>query len=175
MADRRGGPQRGRGGSRGPSDRGHRGRGRGGGGAGGNGPQTGSGTATQVPTAADKKRENILDLNKYMDKEIRVRFNGGREVTGLLKGFDQLMNLVLDNVKERTQGEFSFSSCSRSSFPVRQTSRPSLFSMSRVCSLSCVGKLVLCNTACANCQQTKKGIHRHGIWVCSSRAAHCWF
>ncbi|PYI05583.1 U6 snRNA-associated Sm-like protein LSm7 [Aspergillus sclerotiicarbonarius CBS 121057] len=46
------------------------------------------------------KKENILDLNKYMDKEVRVKFNGGREVTGLLKGYDQLMNLVLDDVKE---------------------------------------------------------------------------
>lgn len=26
-------------------------------------------------------------------------------VTGTLKGFDQLMNLVLDNVKETTRGE----------------------------------------------------------------------
>ncbi|OJI85026.1 hypothetical protein ASPTUDRAFT_100295, partial [Aspergillus tubingensis CBS 134.48] len=46
------------------------------------------------------KKENILDLNKYMDKEVRVKFNGGREVVGLLKGYDQLMNLVLDDVKE---------------------------------------------------------------------------
>ncbi|KAJ1710040.1 small nuclear ribonucleoprotein (LSM7) [Aspergillus flavus] len=46
------------------------------------------------------KKENILDLSKYMDKEVRVKFNGGREVVGTLKGFDQLMNLVLDDVKE---------------------------------------------------------------------------
>ena len=25
------------------------------------------------------KKENILDLTKYMDKEITVKFNGGRE------------------------------------------------------------------------------------------------
>ncbi|TPR11125.1 SET domain family protein [Aspergillus niger] len=35
-----------------------------------------------------------------MDKEVRVKFNGGREVIGTLKGYDQLMNLVLDDVKE---------------------------------------------------------------------------
>ncbi|KAG8528792.1 uncharacterized protein KY384_006480 [Bacidia gigantensis] len=46
------------------------------------------------------KKENILDLSKYMDKGIRVKFNGGREVEGVLKGYDQLMNLVLDEVKE---------------------------------------------------------------------------
>lgn len=35
-----------------------------------------------------------------MDKEVCVKFNGGREITGTLKGYDQLMNLVLDDVKE---------------------------------------------------------------------------
>ncbi|KAL6882415.1 U6 snRNA-associated Sm-like protein LSm7 [Trichoderma longibrachiatum] len=46
------------------------------------------------------KKENILDLAKYMDKEIIVKFNGGREVRGTLKGYDALMNLVLDQVQE---------------------------------------------------------------------------
>ncbi|KEZ43013.1 hypothetical protein SAPIO_CDS5085 [Scedosporium apiospermum] len=50
------------------------------------------------------KKENILDLNKYMDKRITVKFNGGREVTGSLKGFDALMNLVLDEVEEPHEG-----------------------------------------------------------------------
>ncbi|KAK4505776.1 hypothetical protein PRZ48_003741 [Zasmidium cellare] len=85
-ANFRGGGGRGRGdrGGRGGGDRG----GRGGGNAGG-----------------DRKKENILDLSKYMEKEISVKFNGGREVTGTLKGYDQLMNLVLDNVKEVTRDE----------------------------------------------------------------------
>ncbi|EFE31190.1 U6 snRNP-associated protein Lsm7, partial [Trichophyton benhamiae CBS 112371] len=51
------------------------------------------------------KKENILDLTKYMDKEVNVKFNGGREVTGVLKGYDQLMNLVLDDVKETMRGK----------------------------------------------------------------------
>ncbi|OTB07355.1 hypothetical protein M426DRAFT_30263, partial [Hypoxylon sp. CI-4A] len=46
------------------------------------------------------KKENILDLSKYTDKRITVKFNGGREVTGTLKGYDALMNLVLDDVQE---------------------------------------------------------------------------
>ncbi|CAH2353428.1 U6 snRNA-associated Sm-like protein LSm7 [[Candida] railenensis] len=46
------------------------------------------------------KREAILDLNKYKDQQIRVKFIGGRQVVGTLKGFDQLMNLVLDDVVE---------------------------------------------------------------------------
>jgi U6 snRNA-associated Sm-like protein LSm7 len=35
-----------------------------------------------------------------MDKKVNVKFNGGREVTGTLKGYDALMNLVLDDVEE---------------------------------------------------------------------------
>ena len=63
------------------------------------------------------KREAILDLSKYANQRIRVKFTGGREgmrhsandyvicstiklVTGVLKGFDQLLNLVLDEVEE---------------------------------------------------------------------------
>ncbi|KAK9322184.1 hypothetical protein V1517DRAFT_324282 [Lipomyces orientalis] len=51
------------------------------------------------------KKEAILDLAKYQDREIRVKFAGGREVTGILKGYDQLMNLVLDDVVEHLRGE----------------------------------------------------------------------
>ncbi|KJX98976.1 unnamed protein product [Zymoseptoria tritici ST99CH_1A5] len=82
-----------RGGRGGRGDRGGRGGGDRGGRGGGNAP------------AGDRKKENILDLSKYMDKDINVKFNGGREVTGTLKGYDQLMNLVLDNVKEMTRDE----------------------------------------------------------------------
>lgn len=57
----------GRGGGRG-GDRGGRGGGRGGHAAGGAAGQT------ERP-----KKENILDLSKYMDKRITVKFNGGRE------------------------------------------------------------------------------------------------
>lgn len=47
-----------------------------------------------------KRKESILDLSKYLEKSIRVKFAGGREATGILKGFDQLLNLVLDNTME---------------------------------------------------------------------------
>ena len=110
----------------GSSNRGGRGGGRGDSKAGGN---AATGTTGEKP-----KKENILDLSKYMDKEISVKFNGGREgmslycpstagsiapstsgarseanescdaVTGTLKGYDQLMNLVLDDVQELLRG-----------------------------------------------------------------------
>ncbi|XP_064596210.1 U6 snRNA-associated Sm-like protein LSm7 [Liolophura sinensis] len=47
-----------------------------------------------------KKKETILDLSKYLDKPIRVKFSGGREASGMLKGFDPLLNLVLDGTTE---------------------------------------------------------------------------
>ena len=42
----------------------------------------------------------IIDLEKCIDKEVRVTFQGGREVRGVLKGFDQLVNIVLDDCVE---------------------------------------------------------------------------
>ncbi|KAI9090059.1 U6 snRNA-associated Sm-like protein LSm7 [Phlyctochytrium arcticum] len=79
MADRGRSNNRGRGG---PNSRGASRGGRGGHGGGG------------------QKKENILDLQKHMDKKIHVKYTGGREVIGTLKGFDQLLNLVLDDTEE---------------------------------------------------------------------------
>ena len=44
-----------------------------------------------------------MDLKKHLDKEVRVKFQGGREVKGILKGFDPLVNLVLDETVEFLQ------------------------------------------------------------------------
>merc|ERR1712227_1118847 len=40
------------------------------------------------------------DLRRYMDKKLALRLNAGRRVTGTLRGFDQFMNLVLDETIE---------------------------------------------------------------------------
>ncbi|KAH7927224.1 U6 snRNA-associated Sm-like protein LSm7 [Leucogyrophana mollusca] len=75
-----------------------RGRGSARGGRGGSAPR-----GRAPPTSGDlnkSKREAILDLSKYVNERIRVKFTGGREVTGILKGYDQLLNLVLDEVEE---------------------------------------------------------------------------
>ncbi|KAJ2500781.1 U6 snRNP-associated protein Lsm7 [Coemansia sp. RSA 1972] len=58
------------------------------------------GSADNRDNKEKKKRDAILDLKKYSDKSIRVKFIGGREVTGVLKGFDQLLNIVLDEAVE---------------------------------------------------------------------------
>ncbi|EKX50404.1 hypothetical protein GUITHDRAFT_103637 [Guillardia theta CCMP2712] len=48
---------------------------------------------------ADKKQA-VLDLSRHVDQKVRVKFSGGREVEGRLKGFDTLVNLVLDECIE---------------------------------------------------------------------------
>ncbi|XP_004632993.2 U6 snRNA-associated Sm-like protein LSm7 [Octodon degus] len=58
------------------------------------------GTADSGEDKEKKKKESILDLSKYIDKTIRVKFQGGREASGILKGFDPLLNLVLDGTIE---------------------------------------------------------------------------
>ncbi|XP_043708362.1 probable small nuclear ribonucleoprotein G [Telopea speciosissima] len=37
------------------------------------------------------------DLKKYMDKKLQIKLNANRIVVGTLRGFDQFMNLVIDN------------------------------------------------------------------------------
>lgn len=37
------------------------------------------------------------ELRKFMDKKLSITLNANRHVTGVLRGFDQFMNVVLDN------------------------------------------------------------------------------
>lgn len=50
-----------------------------GGGRGGHGADSGASGGTQQQERERPKKENILDLAKYVDKRITVKFNGGRE------------------------------------------------------------------------------------------------
>jgi U6 snRNA-associated Sm-like protein LSm7 len=61
--------------------------------------------AATSTTSQKKAREQILDLDKHIDRDIIIKFNGGREVVGTLKGFDQMLNIVLDNAKEYIHDE----------------------------------------------------------------------
>jgi len=38
----------------------------------------------------------VPELKQYMDKKLRLKLNGNRGVVGILRGFDQFLNLVLD-------------------------------------------------------------------------------
>ncbi|RHN40169.1 putative sm-like protein Lsm7 [Medicago truncatula] len=46
------------------------------------------------------RKETVLDLAKFVDKGVQVKLTGGRQVTGTLKGYDQLLNLFLDEAVE---------------------------------------------------------------------------
>lgn len=55
---------------------------------------------TPRPGEDRPKREAILDLAKYLDKRVKINCLSRREVIGVLKGYDQLMNLVLDDTTD---------------------------------------------------------------------------
>ncbi|XP_064407423.1 probable small nuclear ribonucleoprotein G [Halichondria panicea] len=40
------------------------------------------------------------ELKKYIDKRLQLKLNGGRTVTGVLRGFDPYMNIVMDDTVE---------------------------------------------------------------------------
>lgn len=40
------------------------------------------------------------EIKKFMEKRLSIKLNGSRKITGILRGFDQFMNLVLDDTVE---------------------------------------------------------------------------
>ena len=43
------------------------------------------------------------DLRKFMDLRVDLRMNGDRRIAGIMKGYDQYMNIVLDEAIEITK------------------------------------------------------------------------
>ncbi|KAA0183750.1 Small nuclear ribonucleoprotein G [Fasciolopsis buskii] len=43
------------------------------------------------------------DLKKYLDKKLKLKLNGNREVIGTLRGFDAFMNIVINDAFEVTK------------------------------------------------------------------------
>ncbi|EER18517.1 Small nuclear ribonucleoprotein G, putative [Perkinsus marinus ATCC 50983] len=54
-----------------------------------------SATHTSIPKAGAG-----ADLRRFMEKRIDVKLNADRHVVGVVRGYDQFMNLVLDNAVE---------------------------------------------------------------------------
>lgn len=48
----------------------------------------------------------MIELAPFVDKKLRVKFVGGREVVGILRGADAICNLVLDDTVEYIRGKF---------------------------------------------------------------------
>lgn len=74
----------------------------GGGGAGRGGHRGGGGRGGP---GGPPKKESILELAKMMDATVRVKCLGGREIQGILRGYDDLVNLVLDDCEEFLKGK----------------------------------------------------------------------
>ena len=45
-------------------------------------------------------KEVNVNLNAYVGKTISLKLNGNRRVEGVLRGYDQLMNVVLEDAFE---------------------------------------------------------------------------
>ena len=50
------------------------------------------------------QRESLIKLQSWVDKEIRVRFSGGRQITGVLRGYDNSNNMIVDDTVEYVRG-----------------------------------------------------------------------
>nr|PNR58067.1 hypothetical protein PHYPA_005062 [Physcomitrium patens] len=52
------------------------------------------------------RKETVLDLAKFVDRGVSVKLSDVNHlaVTGTLKGYDQLLNLVLDEASESSRG-----------------------------------------------------------------------
>jgi small nuclear ribonucleoprotein (snRNP)-like protein len=51
-----------------------------------------------------QRKESSVELQKMMDSLVLVKCLGGRELKGILRGFDDLFNLVLDDSEEYLRG-----------------------------------------------------------------------
>jgi small nuclear ribonucleoprotein G len=60
----------------------------------------------QIRSQQPKKHQQRMasksspDLKKYVEKRVSLKLNANRKVLGILRGFDQFMNLVLEDAEE---------------------------------------------------------------------------
>eukprot|EP00392_Amoebophrya_sp_AT5.2_P005115 g5124.t1 len=47
-----------------------------------------------------KGKSTVFEVEKYLNQMVHVKFTGGREVKGILKGYDPVVNVVLDEAEE---------------------------------------------------------------------------
>ena len=52
------------------------------------------------------KSKTIFNLESYKDKMLSIKFNRGRKIKGLLKSYDALQNLILEDVIEEVGQNF---------------------------------------------------------------------
>ncbi|RXK37340.1 small nuclear ribonucleoprotein G [Tremella mesenterica] len=49
-------------------------------------------------------RASQPELKKFMDRKLYLHLQGGRAVSGILRGYDMFLNLVVDNAFEELGG-----------------------------------------------------------------------
>ena len=47
----------------------------------------------------------LPEMKRLMNKQLHVSLNGQREVEGVLRGYDQFMNIVLENAVQIQRGD----------------------------------------------------------------------
>ena len=50
-----------------------------------------------------KPKASVPDLKNFMNKQVQVKLRGARTVSGVLRGVDQFMNVVLHEAKEHSK------------------------------------------------------------------------
>ncbi|ORM42247.1 putative cytosolic iron-sulfur protein assembly protein Ciao1 [Babesia sp. Xinjiang] len=61
---------------------------------------SGSNNTDATPSKSFRDVKSVIKLDGYLNKKVYVKFSGGREVQGVLKGHDVMSNLVLDETEE---------------------------------------------------------------------------
>lgn len=64
-----------------------------------------TGGAAAAGGGSHYQKESILEMAKMLDTVVRVKCIGGRELQGTLRGYDDLVNLVLDECDEYIRGK----------------------------------------------------------------------
>ncbi len=56
---------------------------------------------------SERKKETIIDLSQYVKNKtkVAVKLIGGREIRGILRGFDATCNLVMEDTMEFLRGK----------------------------------------------------------------------
>lgn len=57
-------------------------------------------STTEAASSNYPKQGVGADLRKFMEKRMELKLNAGRTVTGTLRGYDQFMNIVLEDATE---------------------------------------------------------------------------
>lgn len=59
-------------------------------------------SAATRPQSTTMSKASQPELKKFMDKKLFVHVQGGRKVSGVLRGYDLFLNLVIDDALEET-------------------------------------------------------------------------